>query len=475
MKKRIAILLLTVTSGFQMVQAQSDTTTLSLDQLYHKIVNYHPVVKQASMLSDVAKQELRFARGNFDPKIQFNYDLKHHNNIEYYRLFDGSLKINTNSPVNAVAGVERNKGAYVNPENYISDQYDYKLVYTGLSLPLGAGLLTDERRASLAHARLFGNLMEAEKVKMINKILLDAAKDYWEWYYHYHSLQLATQMQKVAEDIMRRVKLNVTQGEMAAIDSVQSRITVLERAVAKQEAYTALKNSSLQLSQYLWDSLANPVDLPSTVRPYDELTLTALSAKDLNQLREYAQVRHPELLKIQTKIQQLSVERKLAAEYLKPQLNVNYYLLNQPISPEGTTAFGMRDNYKLGVDFAFPLFLRKERAKLAQTNLKIANAIYDRELMSRSILNEVEVAYNELVNGATILQQQQEMVASYERLMRAELLNLENGESDLFKINIQQEKLYHARLKFLKVRSDYEKQKALLYWAAGSNLSTPLE
>jgi hypothetical protein len=51
--------------------------------------------------------------------------------------------------------------------------------------------------------------------------------------------------------------------------------------------------------------------------------------------------------------------------------------------------------------------------------------------------------------------------------LKAEILNLENGESDLFKINIQQEKLIQSQSKLLKLMADYEKLKATLYWAAG--------
>ena len=71
------------------------------------------------------------------------------------------------------------------------------------------------------------------------------------------------------------------------------------------------------------------------------------------------------------------------------------------------------------------------------------------------------------INTTAIIIQQREMVANYEILLRAELLNLENGESDLFKISIQQEKLIQSKSKLVKVLAEYEKQKALLYWAAG--------
>jgi outer membrane protein TolC len=84
----------------------------------------------------------------------------------------------------------------------------------------------------------------------------------------------------------------------------------------------------------------------------------------------------------------------------------------------------------------------------------------------------VQATFNQLVNTNTLLQQQNAMASNYQRLLQGELLNLENGESDLFKINVQQEKLIQSQSKLLKLRAEFEKQKASLYWAAGlRNLS----
>ena len=157
---------------------------------------------------------------------------------------------------------------------------------------------------------------------------------------------------------------------------------------------------------------------------------------------------------------------------MKPKLDISYYLLNQPINPEGiNNSFSWDDNYKLGVDFSFPLFLRKERAKVAQAKLKLITTRFDRDITSRQIINELNTAYNQLLNSGIVLQQQRSMADHYFRLMNAEMLNLENGESDLFKINVQQEKLFNAQQKLIKVMGEYQKNLAYLYWAAGTNQS----
>ncbi len=475
MKKVLLILLLGIYGNLRAQHGNDSIFVLpdtakpvTLENFYQLVTRYHPVVKQTNLLSDVARQEIRLARGNFDPKIESEFLLKHYNNTEYYRLFNGGIKFPTASPITPTIGIERNTGDRLNPEHYISSEYNYQQLYAGIALPLGQGLLTDERRTALKQAQLFSEMMEAEQVKLINKLLLEAAKDYWQWYYSYYNYRLAIRTTAIAEEIFRRVKMNFEGGELATMDTVQANITLLERQVNMQEALLTLRNSTIKVSTYLWDSTMNPVDLSLQHAPVVPSSSIVLSQNILEELMGEAKVNHPELRKLNLKIQQLELDRRLASEYMKPRVNVSYYMLNQPFTPEGTSnSFVLDDNYKLGIDFSIPIFLRKERAKVAQTRLKITNTTYDRDITRRQIMNDIQAAYNQLLNNGVILQQQRSMVDNYNRLMSAELLNLENGESDLFKINVQQEKLFNAQSKLIKTIAEYEKQKSVLYWSAG--------
>jgi outer membrane protein TolC len=188
----------------------------------------------------------------------------------------------------------------------------------------------------------------------------------------------------------------------------------------------------------------------------------------LDILREQAENNHPELRKLELKRGQLEIENRLNRENLKPRLDLNYNLINAPISPNGEDAqFLWTDNYKFGLDFSFPLFLRKERAKVAKTEIKIQDTEYSLMMRRREIQNEILAVYTEITNTFTIVQQQLQAVNNYERLLEAELFNLESGESDLFKINFQQDKLIESQSKLLKMQANFQKLKATLYWAAG--------
>lgn len=457
------------------VSAQADTLftvpdtakVFSLETFYALILKNHPVAKQVDLLTDIARQEIRLARGAFDPTLEVQYLNKNFKGTEYYNLLNSSLKIPTRFPIDPKIGVERNKGSYVNPENYISDEFNYQQFYAGVALPLGRGLFTDERRAALKQAQIFQELTEAEQIKLINKLLLDAAKEYWQWYYAYYNYRIQNRGVRIATEIFGRVRINADLGEAATIDTVQAKITLQERLVQQQEAYLDFQNTGIQLSTYLWDSLSNPLALSlewAPIRPVENWSLTSVG---LEELKEQAKQNHPDLRKLSLKLQQIEVEKKLAVEFIKPKLDLSYTFLNQPFNPEFNTASAVGDDYKWGLDFSFPIFIRKERAKLAQTKIKFSSTQYERSLAERQVLNQIDMAYNQLITAASIGVQLGSMVDNYERILQAEFLNLENGESDLFKINVQQEKLIQAQTKYLKVLSEYEKNRAMLYWSAG--------
>lgn len=439
----------------------------TIENFYAVVLDHHPVAKQAGLLSEIARQEIRLARGNFDPKLEARYSAKYYNDIDYYSIFNSSIKFPSVLPMDPSIGMEKNTGKYLNPERYISDQFGHRQFFAGVSLPLLRGLITDDRRAALRQAELFSDMMEAEQVKVINKLLLDAAKDYWQWAIAYYNYRLLNQNVTIAEEIFNRVKLNESLGEAAPIDTVQAKITLQQRLVERQEMFLEFQNAGITLANYLWDSLSNPVQLPPDLVPVMTKEIVGISSQQLEELVNQARSNHPELQKLSVKLQQLDVDRRLAAEYLKPRLDVSYYFLNQPFDPEWNASWQAGENYKLGVDFAFPVFLRKERAKLAQSKLKISTTQLERSITERKILNDVTISYNQVMNSGTIIGQQTRMVDYYNRLLQAELLNLENGESDLFKINIQIEKLIQSQLKLNKLFGEYEKNKAILYWAAG--------
>jgi outer membrane protein TolC len=477
MKKSIVILLFTAfintsyaQKAFDSLFVLSDTITVfSLENMYAAMLENHPIVKQTNLLPEIAQQEVRLARGAFDPKLETRLNMKEYDDKNYYNKWVASFTVPTWFPIDPKIGIERNTGQYLDSESSLPAADNNKQLFTGISLPIGRGLFTDDRRTAVQQAKLFTKMAEAEQIKLINKILLEAAKDYWQWYFSFYNYRLLDRNAIIAEEIFRRVKLNAQFGEASAMDTIQAKIILQQRLVERQEAYLEFVNSGIKISNYLWDDQNNPLELSNNVAPV--LVQTdgeLLSIKTLEELSFQAKQNHPDLLKLTVKLNQLEVDRKLAAEYLKPRLDLSYNFLNQPLTPGGEfQSFTFMNDYKFGLDFAMPILIRKERAKLAQTKIKIQGTEYERSQTEREIINQINSTYNQLVNTNRILGQQSSVAENYERLLEAEIINLENGESDLFKINIQQEKLIQSQSKLLKLKAEYEKMKATLYWSAG--------
>lgn len=438
-------------------------TTFGYEDFKNLVLKNHPTVKQANLFPRDAEAEIMQAKGAFDPKLSSYFDRKSFKGVDYYNRWDNILKIPTWSGVDFKLGYERNKG------KYLLEEESSQLLVAGLTVPIGQGLVIDARRNTLKQAQLGRNYAEAERQKLINSTVFYAAKSYWDWWFSYQQLQLIREGYDLADKRFIATRERARVGEQATIDSVEAKITLQDREVALQQAIVDLQNNRLALSNYLWSTNEIPLELPEDaapplagIRKVDETTLLAL----INQ----AKLQHPEIQKLNVKIDQLQIEERFRREMLKPVFNANFNFIadgfaNKPIY-DNKNAFSL-DNHKLGFEFVMPLFLRKERGKLQQIRIKQQSTGLDLNLTRREILNDVYAAYNEVRNYEKQLKIQEDATRNQEILVRAEQRKFDIGESTLFLINTRESKLIDMRTKVESLKSKYEKALANLAYMAG--------
>lgn len=432
----------------------------------------HPVARQAGLLPERALQEVRYARGLFDPSATSKYYGKTFKGKEYFHDWDTQLRIPVWYGLDVKAGFDRGVGPYVNPESSTSPA---GLSYVGLSVPLAQGLLMDERRAAVRQAQALQGLAEAERRGALNKLLLQATKDYWEWSLHYQRLQFLTQNSELAQVRLQAVRQRVLLGDLAAIDSVEALTELQNRQATLSQARVQFRNATLLLSNYLWDEQQQPRELPATARPQplpgptDWRTLAPDSVAALAQVAEQI---HPELQKSRAKLNQLGMERRLLSNKLLPKLSVDYNLLQagQPFNPEKPATLSgtyLENNYKLGVSFAYPLLLRQERAKLQLNRLKQQETQLELQQDTREIQTGVRTAANDWEALREQLSLQEQVVRNANRLREGEQTRFENGESSVFLLNAREASLVLARVKLAELQAKYAQTQAALRWAAG--------
>ena len=472
---KLLFILIILLSGLlnSFAQAQTDTADVfMLQDLEVMVFRNHPVVKQAALLSESARANVMQSLGYFDPGIRAGFDRKMFGNKTYYNRWVSELKVPLwLAGADLKIGYDRNVGDYVNPETYTSTA---GLAGIGLSIPLGQGLLIDSRRNTLRQAKIMVSYAEAERVKQINAIWYSIVKDYWNWYFFHNQFQLINEGLELAQTRFKAISRQTSLGDKASIDSVEAAITVQDRMIQYEKMKIDLLNARLTLSNHLWNDEAQPLELPEKARPLRAAQLHDKPQRQvLDTLLEFAAGSHPELVKLRIKGEQLAVERSYRKEMLKPKLNVSGSLLSARRSfnsyvPDNYD-FKM-GNYKLGFEFALPLFLRAERGKLKEVKIKQQELAYDMQQSNREIRNSVLTSYNHLNAYGEQLAVQVRSISNQEVLLNGESSKFDLGESTLFLINSRESKLIDMKIKREEMISGYQKTLAELYYKAGSRM-----
>jgi outer membrane protein TolC len=466
MKLKLFLFIILLLRGSAFAQSPG---TFALEDLEEIVFRNHPIVKQAALLSKSAQASVLQSLGYFDPTLKASYGRKFFGETEYYNNWGSELKVPLYlAGADLKVGYDRNVGMYTAPETRTGDA---GLTGVGLSIPLGQGLLIDARRSTLWQAKAMVNYAEADKVKQINTVWYTAVKDYWSWYYAYREYVLVKEGVDLATKRFQAVSSQARLGDKPSIDSVEASITVQDREIQLAKSVIEVQNAMLVLSNHLWNEAGTPLELPDGAIPQEvDHNLDLPDGKLLDSLLGQAD-QHPELVKLRAKGEQLSIERRYRQEVLKPKINVSGSLISYRHDfgshvPE-YYEFGW-NNYKVGIDFSFPLFLRSERGKLKEVKIKQQQLDYDLKQSGREINNTITASYNSLTAYKSQMTVQVQSINNQEMLLTGELQKFDLGESTLFLINSRESKLIDMKIKRESIISGYQKKLAELYYKAGT-------
>lgn len=454
-------------------QTPDSVLIFSEEQFFNMILTHHPVVRQANLLDAEAEAYLRKARGGFDPKLSTNLNQKSFDGKRYFTLGQAGMKVPSWYGVEFKAGYNWSNGAFLNPENKLPLAGQAEL---GLSVNLLQGVVIDQRRAVLQQARIMRDLNEAGRRAMVNDILLEANEAYWDWVFAHRTVRIYEEAVRLARVRLAGTIVQFEQGYKPAIDTLESGILLQTREAELLEARIARRNARLRLSNFLWTNDDTPLEISETLSPppLTELPVAEMSTDELQLLVFALRNEHPELLQYRYQLDQLEVERKLKAEMLKPQLTVSYNLLgdgwnlNNGQNNDASSLHNLfLENYKWGVEFNFPLFLRKERGDLQLTTIKTRQTELKRQQKQLELNNKLLNYYNDLNNFAGQIDMFEQMVRDYTRLLQAENDRFSIGESSIFLVNSREQKLIETQLKLAALQAKYQKAKVALEGVAG--------
>lgn len=422
------------------------------------VKKYHPLVKNANLEISKAQANLMMARGGFDPKLELDYNKKQFQGTEYYSILNSSFKIPTWYGIDIKVGFDENEGYYLNPQNKTPSN---GLTSLGISVPLGQGLLINQRMADLQKAKIQVKLSEAEQKLEAIAVLYDASVAYFNWKKNYEEYLLYENYSTNAQKRYVGIESLIKEGDKPAIDSVEAGIVVKNRLLALEDSKLKLTKAKLELSNFLWLENNIPLELADAIIPEKKLGQTIQETLKINELvnQEFLLINHPKIESLQSKIDLLTVEKRMKANMLLPKIDVGYSYLAQPNPTKPNTT----DNYKVGVDFYFPLFLRKERGGLKLAQYKIQETEFIRDLEKLQLSNKISAQKTEI---QSLTKQQKlifKLVTDYDTMLKSEERLFTLGESSLFLINTRENNLVSAQLSQIALENRFYISNSELY------------
>lgn len=447
---------------------------LTFAEFSERVLGAHPVARQAALAREQAREELRVARGAFDPTLSATVDQKAFGGTTYYNYAEAELKVPTPFGSDVKLAYQRSLGRYIAADRRTGDPLDAAanrgIVKLGLSVPLGQRIVTDERRTALAQARALQGAADADRIAATNELLLDAAKTYAAWYEADRRRGVAREGVALAEFRLRAVRARVASGEAAAIDTLEAQLEVQRRQVQRYEAEQAYYGAALDVAGFLWDDAARPADLPSGTVP----SLRGLEAERVDSTRlpewlELAARRHPEVRRAIARVEQAEAQRLFMMQQAIPfaELSLNSVARQEQL---GLLARGDRfdDSHVLGGTVRTPLLFLKERGRLAIADQRLAQQRLEEARVRRAVELDVRRAVFDLSTVFAVLELQRQAVRQARQLLAGETRRFESGESQLLTVNLRERLVLEEELKLASLEAKHAAVRAALAVAIGA-------
>ena len=463
MKQALLFIWVLITVGVSSAQSPAITELMAVDAFIAQVKQNHPVAKQASLQVDIAEAALLAARGNFDPTLQGDFERKTFDKKNYFNYWNPELKVPTWIGADIKYGLESNSGTFLNSESTAGNTS-----YFGIEMPVARGLLMDKRRAAVLQAKQYRNMSEQERLKMLNDLLFDAYVSYYTWAGSYQLFNTYNRFLQIANERLRFVRIAFQNGDRSPMDTLEAWTQVQTFRARQAESFMRLNASRLDISAFLWLDQDSAVLLSDRFYPDTTKFNQYANAEPMESLITQAMISNPSLRSYDFKLNSLEIERKLKFQSFLPYVNLKYNLLNKDYY--AFKNFGgnlLENNYKYGLDFKIPLFLRegrgdyrKAKLKIQETKLELNNKRWETELKVRNYYNETFQLQNQL-------DQYQQNYVAFNTLLRNEELRFTNGESSLFMINSRENKVMETQEKLVELRIKYFKSYYAIQWAAG--------
>ena len=346
------LLILYLLISFASFSQNKPTNMLSLEESLGYVKKYHPVIKQAKLITNINEAKLMKARGAFDPKIEVDYNRKEFKNTDYYKKLNTSFKIPIWYGIELKASYENNSGQYLNPQFKTPKNGLYNV---GVSIPLARNLFINKRMATLKQAKLYVKQGDLEQQLLVNSVLFNAISSYLNWVQYYQQSTIYKIYLANADVRLKNIIKSFKAGDKAAVDTLEASINLKNRKLDLEKSRIKHLKSKLDFSNYLWINNNIPMELKEEMAP-DTSTFSKIDSilkTSTNHIVQSDFDNHPKLKLLELKKKNLQINKRLKINNLLPKIDFQHNFLASKVN--NLDAFNVA-NYKILYKLVFHYF-----------------------------------------------------------------------------------------------------------------------
>lgn len=436
-----------VLGGLMQVSAFAADTVLQPQSFAKQLVEHHPRSYQASLRPEYAKVEWLKAKGLTEPGLDLNYDRKTFDGKNYWNLFGGGITIPTLYGIEFYGRFDQNSGQYLNPEYTVPMNGLYA---GGLKIPLGNGLWQSKMRFERNRASIIQKTAPFEQKAELNDLLEEGMAAYWTWVETYNIWVINVKAAEISEELFQTTKSSALLGDRPLIDTVESHMQWQSRLLAANDALLSYRKHTQYLLSYIWhEQWKQLLEQGSGVPPLLDQLEEINSLVDTAIVNTNWMIENPLLVQYYNQTEILSRELRFKQNQLLPKAEFKYNLLYDPNQNFQALQTLGTDYYKAGIGVAFPIFMRKERAAVQVTRLKQQELNWKIADKQRQLAQKINANYQEYSLGLENVRIQEGVQDSYLKLLNAEVIRFNSGESSVFLINQRENMYFQSQVKLV--------------------------
>lgn len=428
---------------FLLCASVNAATSLRFENVQALVAERMPLILEAEEKRRAAEGDLEAQEGAFDHKIKF----KSMNQIE--DKYDNQVfetKLERQTPwMGSRMFVGHRQG------NGVFAAYDGKYetsslgeLFAGVDVPLLRDRAIDEFRLNRLKAYIGVQKAEAEIQQKRLDILFKAAQVFWKWTMAGQKLRILESWVKQAEERQKFLEKKVKAGDTSEIKLTDNRRTLLKRQADLVKVRRDFEMASAELALYI-NRVPDISEVKTEIKLSDDtIGIPSISLRD--QLPPF------KLVKLEEEV--LEQEREFAISQQLPDLR---------LAVEGARDVGVQaqapggqDQLRVGLMIEIPLENRKGKGKRTEIAGKKAALNYRREWLEREWEAKIKQNAQALTTTRQQLELQQSEVSDTSKMARAELTRFNQGDSDIFFVNIREQDEAEAQVRLIETEALHE-------------------